>query len=165
MLFEGILRRVRQHHAIEHATVTVLFERHGRFRMVGWSDPGGFHIFGDVDADAVHEAAREALARLQSGRRELAITDLCGGNILVTAALVAAATLVATGRRGWREFPAAVSLGTLAVVTAPLVGRTLQRRVTTEAEVAGLAIASIRELPNPGKMRHYRIRVSAAPGT
>jgi hypothetical protein len=54
---------VRRHHAIEHATVTVLTERDPSLRLVGRSDTTGFYIYGEVTRDALNNAAQRAHAR------------------------------------------------------------------------------------------------------
>ena len=48
---KNAIRRTRQHHAIEHATLHVLAARFPHRRMAGYSDPGGFTIFGDLPLD------------------------------------------------------------------------------------------------------------------
>jgi hypothetical protein len=62
---------VRRNHALEHATMHVLARHHQTLRLVGRSSLGGFHIYGQVDTEALASAASEALVRLQNGEREL----------------------------------------------------------------------------------------------
>ena len=83
----SILDSVRRNHALEHATVTMLLEARSPTPLGGYSTPGGFFIFGRASLEEVHAAAQKALASLQAGRAELAISPHCGTNI-ATAALL-----------------------------------------------------------------------------
>ena len=65
MSFE-VIKAIRQNHALEHATVSILIERLGlNIRVMGQSNPTGFYIYGDVPTQAVQEAVAEGLARLR----------------------------------------------------------------------------------------------------
>ena len=57
---------VRRHHALEHATVTLLLGRRGgkTGRMVGRAAIDGFYLVSAVPPEEVREAAQEALAAL-----------------------------------------------------------------------------------------------------
>jgi hypothetical protein len=44
-------RRIRQNHALEHATVTILSQKVANLRVSARSNPQGFVIFGHVDLD------------------------------------------------------------------------------------------------------------------
>ena len=52
-LVREVVRRTRQHHAIEHATLHLLAARFPGKSFAGYSDPGGFTVYGDVDAAAL----------------------------------------------------------------------------------------------------------------
>ena len=156
------LSRLRKHHAIEHATANVLFAKRGRpAGVLGLSDLGGFHLIGPYTPDEVRTAAKEALERLRKGERKLALTDLCGTNIVTTAAFATTAVLLAAGRARWSAYPTAVSAAILAIVASAPAGRWLQRTVTTDPTVKGLSVATVDELPHPGKGHHLRVRVTA----
>ncbi len=60
-------RRIRQNHALEHATVTVLSGLIPDLRISARSSSRGFIIFGDVDLGLLRRALDEALRRLQAG--------------------------------------------------------------------------------------------------
>ncbi len=75
------VRRTRQHHAIEHATLHLLASRLPGRRMAGYSDAGGFTIFGDVPLDQVRRAVSDAMLHLQAGESSLAIHPNCGTNL------------------------------------------------------------------------------------
>ncbi|HEV2237025.1 MAG TPA: DUF6391 domain-containing protein, partial [Ktedonobacterales bacterium] len=66
-------RRIRQNHAIEHATVTVLTRRQPHLRLSARSTSHGYIIFADLDPDLVRDAMDEAMARLRAGDVDLAI--------------------------------------------------------------------------------------------
>ena len=53
---QALVRRIRQHHAIEHATLTILAERFPGRRMVGYSDPMGVTLWTDLPEAAVQRA-------------------------------------------------------------------------------------------------------------
>ena len=84
---KNIIRRTRQHHAIEHATLHVLAARFPHRRMAGYSDPGGFTIFCDLPLESVRRGVSDALLQLQSGQADLAIHPNCGTNLAVSAQL------------------------------------------------------------------------------
>lgn len=144
------VRRVRQHHAIEHATITVLMRRNAHLQLVGGrSDHRGFYIFGSVDSDALLEAAQEALARLQRGESGLAIHPNCGTNLVTTGTLAGVAGLLTTtiGRRQQASLLDQLPFAILAAILALLVGRPLgfrlQRHVTTLADVRNLRLGHV----------------------
>ena len=47
------VRRVRQNHALEHATIAVLQESGVRLPLAGYSTSGGFFIFGKASTEAI----------------------------------------------------------------------------------------------------------------
>jgi hypothetical protein len=140
------LVRLRQSHAIEHATVAVLFERRRgrRMRVAGLSHPDGFLLASSASPEEVLSAAREAAIRLAAGESHLAISEHCGTTIAVGALLTATAVRVALVRRG--PFSRAVLWAAGALVASPAVGAALQRRYTTDSAVAARSIAGVREL-------------------
>lgn len=155
-----MLRGLRQNHALEHATVTVLIERVGRVPVIGLASFDGFWLVTPVDADAVAQAATEALERLQKGETSLAVTDLCGSNIVVGAALATIAAFVAAGRNRWTGFPAAVGAASMALLAAAPAGREVQRRFTTGQLAGGTRIRGVRERRLPGGRRLYHVAVA-----
>ena len=157
----GLIRRLRQHHAIEHATVAVLFERRGRCKVFGLSDFGGFTLSGPFAADDVQAAAAEAIARLQSGQANLAVTDLCGTTLVTTAALAAIGALAGAGNRRVANLPRAITFAVAGVALAPAAGRWLQRSLTTDASVEGLAVGGVSELGGSPARRRLRVHVTA----
>ncbi|HQY91434.1 DUF6391 domain-containing protein [Caldilinea sp.] len=152
------LRRTRQHHAIEHATLSILAERFPERRMVGYSDPVGFTLLADVPEEAARRALADAMLRLQAGETRLAIHPNCGTNLLTTGVLVTLAALL--GGAGARKeilsrFTRALILVLPALVISPGLGMRLQRYTTT-AEVSDRWVKEVRPL-QLGEMRGFRI--------
>ena len=142
-----LLNSVRRNHALEHGTVTMLLEAGARTPLGGYSTSGGFFIFGRASLEEVRAAAQEALASLQSGREELAISPHCGTN-LATAALLGgllAKAILARGRWIFR-LPMAMAAVVGAGLLSRPIGNWLQRRFTTLAELDGVEITRVRTL-------------------
>ena len=129
---KNAIRRTRQHHAIEHATLHVLAARFPHRRMAGYSDPGGFTIFGDLPLDSVRRGVSDALLQLQSGQAGLAIHPNCGTNLAVTALLATTAALVGGGRSRdpLARFAGALALVMPVLVVAQPLGLRLQQYTT-----------------------------------
>jgi hypothetical protein len=147
MNFGDAALRLRQHHGIEHATVTVLSQRLPGTQIAAHSDFSGFFLYGNVDTNALQAAAEDALARLQRGERRLAVHPNCGTNLATAGVLTGVAALVAgSGQKRsfwWERLPSAILAATLALFIAAPLGRWLQEHVTTSGEVDGLRIASV----------------------
>lgn len=145
-----MLDRIRQHHGIEHATVTLLSQRVAGVQIVAHSDFDGFLVFGEVSTAALAAAAGEALARLQAGERGLTIHPNCGTNLAAAGILTGVAALVAgSGQKRsfwWERLPSAILAATVALFAAMPLGRWLQENVTTSSQVAGLRIAGVARL-------------------
>lgn len=134
-------RRLRQNHALEHATLNVMAEKFGLpQRVSGQARPDGFVIRGYADPQAVRASAEEGLARLKRGETRLAVHDRCGTSI-ATASLVSSLALLAVllglGRLNLITVVAAMLL---ANVSGPLLGRAFQRLLTTSAHVDDVCI-------------------------
>lgn len=154
-------RRLRQHHGIEHATVTLLAKRLPGLQFVARSNASGFLVFGDVPTDTLAAVAEEALARLQAGEHGLAVHPNCGTNLVTAGALSGVgALLMSRGRERtwWDRVPSAVLGATLALILAIPAGRWMQENVTTDADVAGLRIAGVKRLAN-GSMPCHRVMI------
>jgi len=148
---EGLRTRlaaVRRNHALEHATIAVLMARVGRpLQLVGRATADGFYLLGNVPPEEVMAAARDALDRLRRGETHLALSPMCGTN-LVTAGLLAGLAAFAVLRRGvrWGRLPEVVMACTGAVALAQPLGRWAQRRLTTSVDLEGMAVAEVRRL-------------------
>src|SRR5579859_1942256 len=141
-LFFG--RRIRQNHALEHATVTILAQKIPNQRVSARSSPQGFVIFGTVDLGKVRAAVEEALVRLQAGEVDLAIHPNCGTNVAVGLSFTAISCVLALTlmRPRARLFSAAVGLLGAGAIARPL-GAVVQRHVTTLPDLRGVRISDI----------------------
>jgi hypothetical protein len=121
-----VARRLRQHHGIEHATVTLLSRRLPGTFIAARSDLQGFVVYGDVDESTLRAAVEEAIGRLREGEQQLAFHANCGTNLAVAGLLSgAAAWLLSSGRRRpwWDRLAGAMLGATLALIIAPPLGR------------------------------------------
>lgn len=144
----GWLDDVRRNHALEHATVAVLFARRGPQRLAGRASGNGFFIIGKIEPDVLRSCADEALARLKRGESNLAVSPMCGTNLAVTGALCASFTMVSLARnpeRGRRQKVSdAISASTMGAIAAQPVGRLVQEKITTLADHDDTEIVRIR---------------------
>jgi hypothetical protein len=148
---------LRQHHAIEHATVTLVAKRSPGAQVVARSDLQGFMVYGDVDTALLQSAADEALARLQAGESSLAVHPNCGTNLATAGLLSGLAAFVAGSGRNrslWDRVPSAILGATLALIVAAPVGRWAQAHITTTGRVAGLRIVSVDRVAGEPVVRH-----------
>lgn len=158
----GPVFRTRRNHALEHATLQVLAEKHPHMRAAGYSDPNGFWLIGDMDTGDVEQAVGQAVARLQGGEHSLAIHPHCGTNLVTTGFLAGSfAWLGMIGaNRSFRDklerWPLIVSMVTLAVFLAQPLGPFLQAKVTTSPEAQGLKGISI-ERSQRGEVPVHRV--------
>jgi hypothetical protein len=153
-----LLRRTRQHHAIEHATIHLLAARFARTSIVGLSDPWGFTLYGDLPEEAVREAVREALLRLQAGEAKLAIHPNCGTNLTTSMVMVTAAAMLGTIGRG-RHFMDRLTTTSLLVGVALFLSQPLGmhfQRYTTLPHVTDRWLVGIEPILK-GNRRAYRI--------
>lgn len=137
-------RRIRQNHALEHATITVLSRIDPNLRVSARSSSTGFIIFGDVDLGQLRRALDEALSRLQAGEAELAIHPNCGTNLAVGVSLVTIGTVLgmASSQTRTRVAAAAASSITGLAAARPL-GEFVQKYVTTLPDLKGVRVTEI----------------------
>ena len=146
-MIRGWLDAIRRNHALEHATVAVLLARAGPRRLAGRASVDGFVILGEIDAETLDEAAHEALDRLQAGQSSLAVSPLCGTNIVVTALLAATGAMVMLLLgRGSSRLPNAFLAAMAGAVAGQPGGRLVQRHLTTLADHAEVEIVGTRSL-------------------
>jgi hypothetical protein len=156
-LLSDLIRRTRQHHAIEHATIHLLTARHPERRYSGVSDPFGFTIYGEVDEYDLRRAVGDALLRLQGGEQRLAIHPNCGTNLVTTGVVVTLTALITGGGR--RSLLERFTTALLFVMPALLLSRPLGYRLqeyTTLADVADRWVAEIRPVTFAGASA-YRV--------
>ena len=138
--------KTKRNHGLEHATIGLLLLPSVNGRPVaGYSIPAGFLVLGDIPTHQVEESAKEALRRMQAGEANLAVSPFCGTNIVVGAALATMASLggyrMAGG--GGRGLSRAFSNTMFAIVASRPLGRLVQERCTTSADVGSMSIRSV----------------------
>lgn len=150
VLEAGVIRRIRQNHAVEHATISILMARNPGLALIGGrSNHRGFFVYGPVQTSLLSAAALEAMQRLRGGEARLAIHPNCGTNLVAAGVLAGVAALAAAGYTRWRrgglleQAPAAILAATGALVVSRPLGMRLQRSVTTRAEVSDLRLGQI----------------------
>lgn len=157
--------RLRQSHALEHATMHLLALRVPRLRLVGRSDWSGFSLYGNVGTGAVLAAATEALARLRAGETRLAVHPRCGTNLAVGGVLFAAATYVAVSLPVRSPVKRALAVGAAmmgALMLAQPTGLAIQRQLTTSIPLEGTHIGSISRRQQ-GLWVEHRVSVECEP--
>ncbi len=124
--------------------------------MAGRSTPFGFYLYGDVGDEELRAAASNALTRLVNGEKQLAIHPGCGTKYLTSgaAASLGALTVLSIGDRKarWSRLPDVLIAATLALIVAQPIGPSLQKHITTCADMGNLEIRSVRRL---GPKTHY----------
>lgn len=137
-------RRVRQNHALEHATFTIMAQHNPNFSGSARSFSDGFIVFADVDLGELRRCADEALQRLQAGEAELAIHPNCGTNLAVGIAMVTFGTLLGMASNQPRTRVAAAAASSFAGwAAARPVGEYMQRHFTTLPDLKGVRITEI----------------------
>ena len=139
-------RRLRQNHALEHATLNVLAER-AMEPVDGFSREDGFFVRGLLSDHDVLSAATEGLERLQNGEHRLAIHPRCGTSRAVGSLLASVAAilvLLGWGRLDlWTVLLAVVAIG----LATPPMARLAQRFLTTDSRMGEVAILDVHWAP------------------
>jgi hypothetical protein len=140
--------RVRQNHALEHATIAVLMESGIDPPLAGYSVNNGFVVYGLVPTEILSKAASHALERLKSGERELAVSVYCGTNLVVSATIAGlfGAAILQKPRHRWKRLPLVLAGGILAAIVGKPLGKEAQRRYTTLPEVQNVEITDVGQL-------------------
>jgi predicted oxidoreductase len=137
-------RRVRQNHALEHATITILSRMVPDLSVSARSSADGFIIFGNVDLGVLRRAMDEALRRLQAGEAELAIHPNCGTNIAVGISLITLGTLFGlTSDQPRTRIATAAASSIAGLMAARPVGQYVQRHFTTLPDLTGVHVTQI----------------------
>ncbi len=136
--------RVRQNHALEHATILLLTQRNPRIVLRGRSTAGGFYVHGAVNEEDLIECADEALHRLRNGEPEMAIHPRCGTNLAV-AGMMAGLSSVLVGEIPPRRnrYSRAILASLVSLFLAPPVGMYVQKRFTTQTPVDAMTIVDV----------------------
>jgi hypothetical protein len=152
-----LVRRTRQHHAIEHATLHMLAGRFPQQRFSGLSDPLGFTIYGEVEEYDLRRAVGDALLRLQAGESVLAIHPNCGTNLATTGVLATLVALLISG--GKRSLSDRFILTLLSMLPALVLARPLGYHLqgyTTLADVADRWVADVQPV-HFGRVKAQRV--------
>ncbi|WIG58469.1 MAG: hypothetical protein OJF49_001215 [Ktedonobacterales bacterium] len=145
-------RRIRQNHALEHATVTMLALISPDLVVSARSNTRGFAIYADLDPDLVRRAADEALDRLRAGEAELAIHPNCGTNLAVGMSLAMVGSLFAlTAMRPRTRIASAMASSLAGLAVARPLGMMVQRRLTTLPDLHDVRIVGVRRRRLLGK--------------
>ena len=137
-------RRIRQNHALEHATITILSGYVSNLRVSARSSSRGFIIFGNVDLGQLRRSLDEALRRLQAGEAELAIHPNCGTNLVVGVSLVTLGTLLGmTSSRARTRVTSTAFSSVAGIMAARPLGQFVQKHVTTLPDLEGVRVSKI----------------------
>lgn len=136
-------RVLRRNHALEHATIAVMMEKEPGRKFNGFSTDDGFFVQGVRSIGEVDSAAREALRRLRSGEKKLAVHRNCGTTI-VAANLLAAVfflgALVFGLYLGWDVYLLILGGIVLSLLLRVPLSLFLQRFVTTNADLSNAEV-------------------------
>ena len=152
--------RTRRNHGLEHATITILSQKHKGLSLVGRSTPNGFHLYGEVSTAALDAAVHEALKRMKAGEVNLAVHPNCGTNF-VTAGIAAGLAAYmgflgadsATERRN--RLPLVALFATGALIFSQPYGLVIQRHITTSGEMRDMKIERIERKGNSRLPAHF----------
>ena len=137
-------RRIRQNHALEHATVTILTRLQPGLVLSARSNSRGFTIYADVDTTLVRRACDEGLRRLRAGEVALAIHPNCGTNLAVGTSLAMLGSLFAlTALRPRTRVASAVVSSLAGMAAARPLGEIVQKHVTTLPDLHDVRIVAI----------------------
>ncbi len=148
-------RILRRNHALEHATIVVMMERQPGRKLNGFSTDEGFFVQGVRSTHEVERAAREALRRLLSGEKGLAIHRNCGTTIVAANLLAAVFFLGSLGIGLYLAWPLyLLILGSVILAFALRVPLSLllQRFVTTDADLTNAEVGWV-EPAAPGDLQ------------
>ena len=136
--------RVRQNHALEHATILLFSQRNPRSVLRGRSTAQGFYVHGEVSEEELLECAEEALQRLRNGEPEMAIHPRCGTNLAV-AGMMAGLSSVLVGEIPPRrnKYSRAILASLVSLFLAPPVGMYVQKKFTTQTPVEEMKVVGV----------------------
>ena len=142
-------QRVRQNHALEHATIALLSAHHPKVVFTGRSTANGFYVWGKVDAGGLRAAADEALERLRTTEPDMALHPRCGTNLAVASVMAGLSAVMAGQIPPQRNrYSRGVLASLCALACAQPVGFFVQRHFTTLTPKVSLRIVEV--LPKQG---------------
>lgn len=137
-------KRVRQNHALEHATINVIEEKYGGvFNLSGYALEDGFIIRGSAPADMVQEAAIIGQKRLARGERFLAIHKRCGTSLAITNLISSVLFIILLFKYGYFNLLNIFIAILTASLLGPFLGKYVQLYLTTAQDVRNMEIINI----------------------
>jgi hypothetical protein len=155
---------IRKHHAIEHASLSIIHAKYPALRLAGYSDNRGFWIVGQVETDKIIAAVDEALTRLRAGEKDLAVHPNCGTNFAASGLVAGSLAWLATigsgksFRRHLDRWPLIISLVTLGMIASQPLGPYLQANYTTDANIGEIKIKEI-VISKRGSVSFHRFKM------
>ena len=134
---------LRRNHALEHATIAVMMEKEPGRKFNGFSTDDGFFVQGVRSIGEVDSAAREALRRVRSGEKKLAVHRNCGTTIVAANLLAAVFFLCALGLGlylAWDVYLLILGGIVLSLLLRVPLSLFLQRFVTTNADLSNAEV-------------------------
>jgi hypothetical protein len=158
-VIKGLVDSIRRNHALEHATIAVMLGHRGPMRVIGRAVPDGFYIYADVDGQRLREYSDEALRRLQGGESHLAVSPLCGTNLVVAGVLAGLGSYLAvsSGRRGFDRLATSTLAALVGVIAAQPLGRLAQKHYTTSPDLEGVRIVDVSQM---GRGNVHKVRTA-----
>jgi hypothetical protein len=154
--------RIRRNHGLEHATLHVLAKRFPGNSMAGHSDSKGFWLLGNIPTEEVESAVAEALERMKTGEKNLAVHPNCGTNFATAGTMAGVAGATAMFGVGPRKrdkldrLALAATLATLALMLAQPAGLFIQKHFTTSGDPGNLEVVEI-SATQRGRLKAHRI--------
>jgi Domain of unknown function (DUF6391) len=148
LMIRNPITRIRQHHALEHATLQVLSITKN-VPLAGYSDPFGFWIVGDVTTQEIQEGVEEAMTRLKAGEYRLALHPNCGTNYVVSGVIAGGVSWLAmlgsngNFRRKMERLPIIMTLVTVSLILTTPLALTIQARYTTDPNLGTMEVKEI----------------------
>ena len=137
-------KRVRQNHALEHATVNVIEESFGPQKISGLAAKNGFTLMGDLPpSDIILNAAYIALERLKRGEKNLAIHPRCGTSIAAANFIFSVSFIVLLLYTGYLSIFSVILAFIISHIFGKPFGKILQKYFTTSADVKDVEITGI----------------------
>ncbi|MDI3540605.1 MAG: hypothetical protein PWP66_143 [Thermosediminibacterales bacterium] len=140
----AVNKKLRQNHALEHATINVIQEYYGKELLLsGFAKENGFYIRGPIRPELLEEAAKVGLARLNAGDTYLAIHEKCGTSIAMSNFVASVVFLLFLFKLGYFNLFNILVAMVLANMFGPLLGKMTQQFLTTTHDVSDIEIIGI----------------------
>ncbi|HHU69678.1 MAG TPA: hypothetical protein GXZ31_05170 [Thermoanaerobacterales bacterium] len=137
-------KRLRQNHALEHATINVIQEYYGENHLLsGLAKENGFYVKGPVNPAVIEQAARIGLNRLIAGDSYLAIHERCGTSIAAANFIFSLIFMILLIRFGFFNILNILLAMIFANMIGPFFGKFMQKYLTTTTDVADVEIVGV----------------------